>query len=726
MHWCTEPYIENETLGFNAPAMPRRGVELTDKIASLSGEYDSLEWAKLLVAMYSLSYVEDDIRVIMDKAMNYIQENSWPYKVYLKVKELYAQNPDDWRAALPHILRMHRNVHKIDSIKASPDINNGILLLAMQFGQNDYDETMKIASLCNNDGDCTAASIGGIVGLVKGMAGTPEVVLTDLYNDGKGIFVNDLVSGFQTCIMNDYPEEQLLTDIVKQYQSNAEDQIILMGGKVDKDNYYIPVEPTGRRSSLYVENYDFESGTLEGFEKWSPSCDTSLIYPEMDKHTHSGDWKAVVNTSPEITEGKLYTTLNGLVDGATYRVTAYLTSPVGAQARLYADNFDTRTEDDYRYMGIGANLDRWASVTLDFRAWGGSAEIGLHVLNPEGKDNYWGAIDDIFVTEITPHTVYKSFEAEGDPNISTNAPVANSDSASGGQYVNMEKSGDYIEISGLEVNKTGEYNLEIFYSNTGKTLAGQKLYVNGVEQAIAYFPPSGDRTEFSRNRIDLPVDLKKGSNTVKLLNFEMETYMAIDYVNLSGFSNLYYDGDPRKTVFKDLGSTGWAVDQIMYLSEKGHISGKGDEVFAPNDYVSYREFIKMAVGAFSLLDENAQTTLTGSGDWSYKYIASALEKGILENLAIEELDFDAPIPRQDMAVIAYRGANLAQMRWQNSIGQDAFSDEGEVAQYAREAVRSMQLSGVLQGYGDNRFNPHGSTTRAEAANLVYQLLCLER
>lgn len=54
--WCTEAYIENETLGMNAPGMVNVATSLIDKFASNVGYFDSIVWAKFYGAMYSLAY----------------------------------------------------------------------------------------------------------------------------------------------------------------------------------------------------------------------------------------------------------------------------------------------------------------------------------------------------------------------------------------------------------------------------------------------------------------------------------------------------------------------------------------------------------------------------------------------------------------------------------------------------------------------------------------------
>ncbi len=60
----------------------------------------------------------------------------------------------------------------------------------------------------------------------------------------------------------------------------------------------------------------------------------------------------------------------------------------------------------------------------------------------------------------------------------------------------------------------------------------------------------------------------------------------------------------------------------------------------------------------------------------------------------------------------------------NSAGTDlsAFSDSAEIADYALEGVRAMVASGLVKGNADGTLNPKGNTTRAEAAVIMKRIL----
>ena len=72
-----------------------------------------------------------------------------------------------------------------------------------------------------------------------------------------------------------------------------------------------------------------------------------------------------------------------------------------------------------------------------------------------------------------------------------------------------------------------------------------------------------------------------------------------------------------------------------------------------------------------------------------------------------------------MAVIFYRAAICAGKTFEN--GEMAFLDEENISSYAKEAVAALSKKGIINGY-DNKFHPTDSTTRAQAAQILYNML----
>ncbi len=341
--WCTEAYIENETLGMNAPGMPNLATELVDVFASNVGYYDSVIWAKFYATIYSLAYFETDIVTLMEKAKVVLPEGSLPYRYYEWAFEAYEEYPDNYVSGA-QLLESHRtNLYRRDNVQTDPNINGGFAILAWLYGQNSYLDSCKYASLMGYDGDCTAAIVSGAMGIIKGFKeGNEEyeAINNTIYYDGEGIYHNDEGASinnegaYQARIKSDlYPTDQRIDEIVQLYQANFEKLLIENGGRIEGDEYVIPTTDVIEDHSYLFENYDAENRDTTGFESINGNL-TALI--ESDATNTHGGFAAFnfVNTS----NGKVYHTYTNLVKGQTYRLSVYAKTSDGAQVELYAQD----------------------------------------------------------------------------------------------------------------------------------------------------------------------------------------------------------------------------------------------------------------------------------------------------------------------------------------------------------------------------------------------------
>ncbi|MDQ0113863.1 S-layer homology domain-containing protein [Paenibacillus harenae] len=54
-----------------------------------------------------------------------------------------------------------------------------------------------------------------------------------------------------------------------------------------------------------------------------------------------------------------------------------------------------------------------------------------------------------------------------------------------------------------------------------------------------------------------------------------------------------------------------------------------------------------------------------------------------------------------------------------------FADNDMIPAWARGAVEALHQLGLIQGKGDNAFDPSGKTTRAEAITVLLKMLALQ-
>lgn len=204
------------------------------------------------------------------------------------------------------------------------------------------------------------------------------------------------------------------------------------------------------------------------------------------------------------------------------------------------------------------------------------------------------------------------------------------------------------------------------------------------------------------------------SGSGKLLPVQME-------VNTT---NPYIQPQQGDDAFADLGEAEWARESITELSKRGIVSGVGDGKFEPNRPVTREEFVKMLVSAVDAVDSApANYTDVNTAAWYYRYIAIASANGLVSGYPDGRFGVGEAISRQDVAVMLLRTARMFGYPLTAMNDRIDFMDDTEIAEYAKEAVYTMQGAGLMNGTDGARFEPQASATRAMVAKVLHGLIC---
>lgn len=185
--------------------------------------------------------------------------------------------------------------------------------------------------------------------------------------------------------------------------------------------------------------------------------------------------------------------------------------------------------------------------------------------------------------------------------------------------------------------------------------------------------------------------------------------------------------DDGSGIFTDLKSCEWAQNAIETLYKKGIVSGRTKTEFCPLDKVTREEFVKMVVVAFEYYDDISDYSLvfkdTEKEQWYYEYIARAVKNGITEGISNAEFGVGMPVTRQDMAVILKRAVDKDNAVELYTVDDNfKFTDIDNVSDYAKETVSALGRAKTINGYGDGSFMPFENATRAEAVQMIFNML----
>lgn len=173
--------------------------------------------------------------------------------------------------------------------------------------------------------------------------------------------------------------------------------------------------------------------------------------------------------------------------------------------------------------------------------------------------------------------------------------------------------------------------------------------------------------------------------------------------------------------FDDLTSAEWARTSVIALAEKGVISGKAKRIFAPNDYVTRAEFLKMLLAALEISGTQTDCAFADvDGHWAKQYIITASETGIANGMTDTTFEPNGIIKREMGAVflnraLMHKGINLVK-------DEALFADDSLISDYAKDSVYCLKYAGIIGGVGGNNFDSQGYMTRAQAAKMIYEVM----
>jgi len=177
--------------------------------------------------------------------------------------------------------------------------------------------------------------------------------------------------------------------------------------------------------------------------------------------------------------------------------------------------------------------------------------------------------------------------------------------------------------------------------------------------------------------------------------------------------------------FDDITPSHWGYASIAALYNAGIMSGTTATTAEPDANVTREQFVKLLVMTLGIYNPNAECSFTDieSGHWSAPYLASAFDAGLTLGNGDGTFGLGSLITRQDMAVMAYRGTQIASITLGTSQSY-IFADEADFASYATQSIYALSGAGVLNGVSEGVFAPYTSCTRAMAAKVCNTLLTL--
>jgi hypothetical protein len=240
--------------------------------------------------------------------------------------------------------------------------------------------------------------------------------------------------------------------------------------------------------------------------------------------------------------------------------------------------------------------------------------------------------------------------------------------------------------------------------------------------------------------VTIPYELKSGENPSAVVIFHLAddgTLKAIrGHYNAKLKAVVFKTNHFSKFVisynqvsFSDVLAGAWYKNAVEFIAARSITSGTGPNKFSPQARLTRAQFVVLLMNAYRINTQNEGEfdhirNFTDAGSTYYTdYLLAAKGLGVVNGVGNNFFAPDKEITRQEMLVMLYNALQVISEVPATVLDKElsSFSDAGQVADWANEAVSALVKAGIVGG-SNNRLNPTEGTTRAEIAQVLYNLL----
>ena len=234
-HWYQiDPQLINEIWAYTAPGMISYAAGKSDWAARITSDSWAVSPTVLYGAMYADAFFCKDIRKLITRALKELPADD---RYAIAVKEmiaLYDKYPKDWVKAR-QIMAKKYYIDEPAMTKTIWNANlNGLCgILAMLYGEGDFQRTLDLSCAMGFDCDNQAATISGLLGVMYGAKSLPESLTKPIEGWEKPF--NDRYINITRFDMPDASIE----DMIERTYNKAIELVCSKGGKVKGDMVYV-------------------------------------------------------------------------------------------------------------------------------------------------------------------------------------------------------------------------------------------------------------------------------------------------------------------------------------------------------------------------------------------------------------------------------------------------------------------------------------------------------
>jgi len=182
--------------------------------------------------------------------------------------------------------------------------------------------------------------------------------------------------------------------------------------------------------------------------------------------------------------------------------------------------------------------------------------------------------------------------------------------------------------------------------------------------------------------------------------------------------------------FTDVPSGSWFAGAVWYAYQNGIMTGTSPTTFAPNAPFTRAMVVTTLFRIHHGRPANASDSRSNpftdvTTQWFAPYVTWAYNNGVTDGIGAGLFGPQNNVTRQQFATMLFRYADRMtdrDMTIRQSAQWNAFTDRGQIASWAVDALTWANYHGIISGRTTTTIAPTGTATRAEAATMLMRFI----
>lgn len=169
----------------------------------------------------------------------------------------------------------------------------------------------------------------------------------------------------------------------------------------------------------------------------------------------------------------------------------------------------------------------------------------------------------------------------------------------------------------------------------------------------------------------------------------------------------------------------WAKEDIEFVAARGLLSDIGNGLFSLNDTMTRGMFVTALGRLAGINPENYKPhsfTDVKADAYYAAYVEWAVQKNIVKGTGDRLFSPDAPVTREQMAVIMANYAEQMGYSIPTPLVAASFADNDKISTQMTKEIEVMQRAGIIKGKDGNCFDPQKNATRAEVSAVLRRFM----